>query len=334
MESKDLRSLIELCSVPGVSGREEMVRSKIIQMLGESGVQVDRIGNLIYKKEGSSKNKNVILMAHMDEIGFYISSIREDGKLEVKNVGGIIEEVIQGTFVDVITENGVVEGVIGTVPPHLKSDGIVFEKVIDVGAHSKQEVEHLGISIMDYAVFKKQYAILNNEFLSMRSLDDRFGCYTLIEVAKNSNVISNCFFTWTVQEEVGLRGAKALVNYFTAFENTKFDLAIAVDSFACCSKLNRHINLGNGPVIRAFDNSSISDRSLVKFLIKLAQQEGIPIQLGSTGGGNDASVFAEHGVPMIALSVPIRYLHSQVEMLNVNDLKNLIKLLRVFLERF
>lgn len=347
MDTNVMNELIELCSVPGVSGREEKVREKIIYMLEKNNfgekqknlpaLSVDKIGNLIGKvpsRNNPESSKNVIVMAHMDEIGFYITSLRDDGKLEVRNVGGIIEDAIQGSFVEVVTGNGIVDGVIGTVPPHLKSDGVVFEKVVDVGARSKQELIDVGVSVMDYVVFKKHFSILNKEFLALRSLDDRFGCYTLIESCKDISPNSNLVFSWTVQEEVGLRGAKALLNHFATFERVDFDLAIAVDSFACCSKQNKHIELGKGPVIRAYDNSSISAPDVVKFILKLAEREGIPVQLGTTGGGNDASVFVEYGVPMVALSVPIRYLHSQVEMLNIKDLLNLIKLLRLFLESF
>ncbi|MCX7653889.1 MAG: M42 family metallopeptidase [Fervidobacterium sp.] len=335
-KSKDaiIQELISLCKVPGVSGREELVREKIISLIGDKNYEIDNIGNLIARKQSGIKSKNVILLAHMDEIGFYITGLRDDGKLEIRNVGGIIEDSIQGSFVQVITQSGVIDGVIGTVPPHLKADGVTFDKCIDVGAKSKDELLSMGISIMDYAVFRKEYAILNNDFLSARSLDDRFGCYTLIEVMKSDKLRANCTFAWTVQEEVGLKGAKALINRLSTFENSIYDLAIAVDSFACCSKQNKHIELGKGPVIRAYDNSSISDIGIVKLLIKIADENGIPIQIGTTGGGNDASVFTDYGVPMVALSVPIRYLHSQVEMLNIKDVLNLIKLIILFLSKF
>jgi len=326
----DHSELIELCEVPGISGREERVREKISVMLGveKSELRTDKIGNLIFEKKGLSNEKAILLMAHMDEIGFYVSSLRADGKLEVRNVGGIIEETLPGSFVQVFTKTGVIDGVIGAVPPHLKADGVSFEKVVDVGAKNRDEILELGIDVMDYVVFRKTYALLNNDYLAMRSLDDRFGCFTLIEVSRNLNPRSKVIFAWTVQEEVGLRGAKALANQYIP------DLAIAIDSFACCSKQNAHIELGKGPVVRAFDNSSISSYEITKFIVSLAHKEGIPIQIGVTGGGNDASVFVEKGVPMVALSVPVRYLHSQVEMINLNDLENLIKLLTKFLEVF
>ncbi|MFN3692169.1 MAG: M42 family metallopeptidase [Fervidobacterium sp.] len=342
--SKIISDLVELCSVPGVSGREEKVREKIISMI-TTKYRVDNIGNLIVEQERNVKNKkilkneinerNVILLAHMDEIGFYITSLRGDGKLEIRNVGGIVEETVQGSFVKVVTKQGVLDGVIGTVPPHLRNDGVTFDKCIDVGARNKEELVTLGISIMDYAVFWKDHAILNNDILSMRSLDDRFGCYVLVELSKLSKMSEyfwNPTFVWTVQEEVGLRGAKAIVDSFSKRKDRSYDLAIAIDSFACCSKQNQHICLGNGPVIRSFDNSSISNYTVVNAFLDIAEKNNIPVQLGTTGGGNDASVFVEYGIPMVALSVPVRYLHSQVEMVHINDVKNLIRLLDAFLK--
>lgn len=342
--SKIISDLVELCLIPGVSGREEKVREKIISMI-KTKYKVDKIGNLIVEQERSVKNEmnqkneickpNVILLAHMDEIGFYITNLRNDGKLEIRNVGGIIEETIQGSFVKVVTKQGILDGIIGTVPPHLKNDGVIFDKCIDVGANSREELVSLGISIMDYAVFRKEYAVLNNDILSMRSLDDRFGCYVLVELSKLSKVSEyfwNPTFVWTVQEEVGLRGAKSIANSFLKCKDKSYDLAIAIDSFACCSKQNQHVGLGKGPVIRAFDNSSISNYKIVNAFLDIAEKNDIPVQLGTTGGGNDASVFLEYGIPMVALSVPVRYLHSQVEMVHIKDVKNLIRLLDAFLK--
>ncbi|MFN6991229.1 MAG: M28 family peptidase, partial [Fervidobacterium sp.] len=141
----------------------------------------------------------------------------------------------------------------------------------------------------------------------------------------------NPTFVWTVQEEVGLRGAKAIANSFLKRKDKSYDLVIAIDSFACCSKQNQHIGLGKGPVIRAFDNSSISNYKVVNTFLDIAKRNEIPVQLGTTGGGNDASVFVEYGISIIALSVPVVYLHSQVEMVHINDVKNLIRLLDAFL---
>lgn len=328
-----LNELIELCSVPGVSGREELVREKIASFIPET-YRTDKIGNLIYEKsgkcgeQGRESDNSILLMAHMDEIGFYVTDIREDGKLTIRNVGGIIEETLPGTFVEVVSQNGIVNGVIGAVPPHLKSDGEVFDKCVDVGAKSRSEVYDMGIRELDYVVFKKVGAVLNIDNFAMRSLDDRFGCYTLLKVANSVRNQSDCIFAWTVQEEVGLRGAKALTQSYRP------RLAIAVDSFACCSKQNKHVELGKGPVIRAVDNSSISDISIVRQIVDLAKERNITVQIGATGGGNDASIFLELGVPMVALSVAVRYLHSQVEMISLSDLDNLIKLLSAILEVF
>lgn len=323
-----MEELFDLCLVPGVSGREEAVREKIACLLGGydgKALTVDRVGNLTLGIKGQH-DAMILVLAHMDEIGFYVTTIRDDGKLVVRNVGGVIDDTLPGSYVEVVTKNGSVDGVFGAVPPHLRDDGVQFERVVDVGALSKDEVSSLGIEIMDFVVFKKFPTVLNGKMLSVRSLDDRFGCYALVKASEGLSPRCSVTFAWTVQEEVGLRGAKALSHSLSP------SLAIAIDSFACCGRQNKHIRPGAGPVIRAFDNSSISDSRIVKRVCSIAESAGIPLQIGATGGGNDASVFFDKGVPVLALSVPVLYLHSQVEMIHIDDLRNLISLLRAVFE--
>ncbi|MDK2885885.1 MAG: hypothetical protein PWP54_443 [Thermosipho sp. (in: thermotogales)] len=320
----NLERLKELCLIPGISSREEKVRQSIINYLNPEEFFVDKIGNLVIKRE--NHNKKILLMAHMDEIGFLITSIKENGELILRKVGGITDDIVQSRFIEIITENGKINGVIGSVPPHLKNDNINFELVADVGFNNKNQVLELGIKIMDYAVFKKDFYNIGN-YISCRSLDDRFGCYVLEEVFKNSDPKNEALFAWTVQEEIGLKGAKALSN-----EISNLDLVIAIDSFACCSKQNQHIQLGRGPIIRFFDNSGISSYEYSNKIINIAKKYKIPLQVGSTGGGTDGSIFVDKGVPFVALSVGVKYLHSTVEMIHKDDLKNLINLLKAILE--
>lgn len=319
-----LERLKNLCLIPGISSREEKIRKDIINSLNPKEFFVDKIGNLIIKK--GDQNKKLLLMAHMDEIGFLITSIRENGNLVLRKVGGIPDEILQSRFIEIITESETIDGVIGSVPPHLKRDNVNFELVADVGAETKNDVLDMGIKIMDYAVFKKNFIKIGN-YISCRALDDRFGCFVLEEVYKNSSPKNEIVFAWTVQEEIGLNGAKAL-----STEIFELDLAIAIDSFACCSKQNQHIKPGNGPIIRFVDNSGISSFEYSKKIIEIAKKHSIPLQVGSTGGGTDGSVFVEKGVPFVALSVAVKYLHSTVEMVHLEDLKNLIKLLNTLVE--
>ncbi|AIF69996.1 endoglucanase [Palaeococcus pacificus DY20341] len=322
-----IEELREITQIPGISGYEEKVRKKLIEWVKPfADYKVDEIGNLIVELgEGEEK---LLFMAHIDEIGLLITGITKDGKLKFRKIGGIDDRLLLGRHVDVITEGGKLDGVIGVTPVHLnlqrKFETIPWHALeIDIGAESKEEALELGVKPLDYAVFKKHFGVLNNKFVSTRSLDDRFGAVALFEAIKDlvdHDLSGKVIFAFTVQEEIGLKGAKFLASRY----NPKY--AVAVDSFACCSFLTGDVKLGGGAVIRAVDNSAIYTRALARQVWDIAEKNEIPIQIGVTGGGTDASVF-QHKSEVLALSVPIRYLHSEAEMLHLTDLEALIKLI-------
>jgi len=319
--------LKEMTGIPGISGYEEKVREKIAEWLGPyADCTVDTIGNLVVELgEGEPKG---VFMAHMDEIGLLITGIRPDGKLTFRKVGGIDDRLLYGRHLDVVTENGTLDGVIGVLPVHLnlerKFDTVPWSRLaIDIGAESKGEAEKLGVKVLDYAVFKKHFAVLNNRYVSTRSLDDRFGVVALVEAIKDlvdHDLDGRWIFAFTVQEEVGLKGAKFLAERYSP------KYAFAVDSFACCAELTGDVRLGGGALIRAVDNSAIYTRKLARRVAEIASRNEIPLQIGVTGGGTDASVF-QHKSEVLALSVPMKYLHSEVETLHLGDLEALIKLI-------
>ncbi|KPU63742.1 endoglucanase [Thermococcus sp. EP1] len=319
--------LREITQIPGISGYEDGVRTKLIEWIEPyANYKVDTIGNLIVELgEGEEK---AIFMAHMDEIGLLITSITKNGKLKFRKIGGIDDRLLLGRHVELITEKGKLDGVIGVTPVHLNLER-KFETLpwhaleIDIGAESKEEAERMGVKVLDFAVFKKHFSVLNKKYVVTRSLDDRFGVIALVEAIKNlvdHDLDGKYIFAFTVQEEIGLKGAKFLANTYSP------KYAIAVDSFACCSFLTGDVKLGKGAVIRAVDNSAVYTPSLARKALEIAQRNNIPIQIGVTGGGTDASVF-ETKSQTLALSVPIRYLHSETEMLHIRDLEALIKLI-------
>jgi len=322
-----VEELREITQIPGISGYEEKVREKIGEWLEPyADYTVDTIGNLIVELgEGELKG---IFMAHMDEIGLLITGIRPDGKLTFRKIGGIDDRLLYGRHFDVITENGKLDGVIGALPVHLnlkrKFDTVPWSRlVIDIGAESREEAEALGVKVLDYAVFKKHFAVLNDRYVSTRSLDDRFGVVALVEAIKDlvdHDLDGRWIFAFTVQEEIGLKGAKFLAEHYAP------KYAFAIDSFACCGDLTGDVKLGGGAVIRAVDNSAIYTRELAKKVAGIASRNEVPLQIGVTGGGTDASAF-QHKSEVLALSVPIRYLHSEVETLHLADLEALIKLI-------
>ncbi|WP_171816309.1 M42 family metallopeptidase [Thermotoga profunda] len=328
-ENDFLKELIEFCSARGISGREEKIRELVISHLPENiNYTVDNIGNLIV--EIGHGEENIALMAHMDEIGLMITGITSDGLLMFRKIGGFDDRLLLGAHLDVVTERGVIDGVIGVTPPHLGMNQSTDNLRIDIGAHSKQEAEELGVKVMDFAVFKKHMSILNNKYLSMRSLDDRFGCVALLRVLNNvvkEDLKKRVFFVWTVQEEIGLKGAKAFVS------KHDIDLCYAIDSFACCSSLTGDVACGRGPVLRMVDNSAIASYDMMKKILGVAREYGIPVQVGITGGGTDGSVAIENNAKMVPIALAVKYLHSQAEYISLNDFEKLVELLTVLVKQ-
>jgi len=321
-----LDRLTEVVFVPGMTGREEMIRAKIIEMLPE-GVEpfVDDLGNVVL--EVGNGDSSIAFAAHMDEIGLLVTGVNSDGSLSFKKVGGIADELLVGRHLDVITSSGEsIDGVIGMTPPHLreKTDLSWQNQVIDVGTSSKEETASLGIEVLDYAVFRKQISILNDKYVAVRSLDDRSGCLALLDLLDmlmESDLDRRIVFAWTVQEEIGLIGARALS------ERLKPNLFFPVDSFACCSRLTGDVKPGNGPVLRMSDTSSLGDYGLGKRLMEFSRERDIPLQMGVTGGGTDGIPFQQKGKKMVPLAMAVKYLHSETEYISMEDYDNLVRLM-------
>lgn len=329
----DLDRLTEVVFVPGVSGREEMIRAKIIEMLPE-GVEasVDAIGNVTVEV-GQGKD-SVAFAAHMDELGLLITGINNNGTLNFKKIGGIPDELLTGRHLDLITSSGEsIDCVIGSVPPHLreKNDSSWQNLVIDIGANTREEVEEMGVEVLDYAVFRKQLSVLKETYVSVRSLDDRFGCLALLDLLQaliKVDLTKKITLSWTVQEEIGLIGARALS------ERLRPTLFFPVDSFACCSKLTGDVRPGNGPVLRMADSSSLGDYELGKRLAEFSKTKSIPLQIGVTGGGTDGIPFQQRGIKMVPLALAVKYLHSETEYVSMEDYDNLLRLMYLLSTEF
>lgn len=333
----DTDLLHRLVMEPGVSGYEERVRRLIMsEVEGLGKLSVDDAGNLFLDLGGDGDT--VLLAAHMDELGLVVTNIFDDGLLSFRKLGGIDDRALPNQHVLVLGSKGPVEGVIGLEPPHLQ-----FEKEaktipwhqlrIDVGASSREEVEELGIRVLDPVVPKKHWSILNHgRFLASRGFDDRAGVYVLVELARliardEVKPRHHVILAWTVQEELGLRGAFAIA------ARLKPRYFIAVDTMACCRpEITGPTRLGAGPVIRALDNAYVANWGLVKRLREVAEKNNIPYQVASGGGGTDAAAFQRAGVASIALVMPVKYAHTMTELIARSDIENAVKLLAAVLE--
>lgn len=329
-----------LCSLDGISGREDSVRKYIIsQIEGIAEYSVDPLGNLIVFKKGKKTAKNkVMLDAHMDEVGFVVTYIGENGLLKFAKVGGINNKVIVGKNVHVGESK--IPGVTGIVPIHLvgadkrreiPDEGELY---IDIGASSKEEAEKY-VSPGDEVCFESDYVEMGENFIKAKALDDRAGCAILLEIVK-SEIEYDLWFSFSVQEEVGLRGAGA------AAYNIKPDYALVAETTTAAdlpsvSEDKKVCLLGEGATVSFMDNSTVYNHQLFKRAFEIAKEKGIKAQVKTAvAGGNNAGAIHKTagGIKTLTVSVPCRYLHSPSCVINYNDAVESMRLLKALAEDF
>ena len=323
--------LIEkLCNARGVSGDEGEIRRIIkseIEPYADS-ITTDMLGNLIAFKRGKDSPKKVMICAHMDEVGFIISEITDKGYLKFKTVGGIDTRVILGKRV--AFSNGT-KGIIGVKAVHLLSptelDMVpkVKELYIDIGAASKEEAQKY-VSLGDCAVFDTKYEKIGGTKIKAKAIDDRAGCAVLAEVFK-LDCPYDLYACFTIQEEVGLRGSTVCA------ERIKPDVCLVLESTTCSdvykTKPGQEVTVCGGGIAFSFmDGRTITDKSHLEALIKMAQKNNISYQLKkTTAGGNDAGSIhlSAGGVICASVSVPCRYLHSPVCVADMTDIEGMYR---------
>ncbi|MBF0407526.1 MAG: M20/M25/M40 family metallo-hydrolase [Candidatus Riflebacteria bacterium] len=331
-----LKLLKELSELNGAPGFESEVASKIEQLIGKLGtVKRDRNGGIMVEKEGSKKGPRILLAAHMDEVALMVKGITEGGLVKFVPLGGWWAHVLPSHRVNILTAKGVVPGVIGAMPPHHLSaadkEKIMATKsmVIDVGATDKATVLEMGIEpglpIIPAVEFTRMAA---PDAVSGKAFDDRVGVAMMIEIMRRLNNHPNTLIAaGTVQEEVGTRGAKTMVNL------AKPDIAIILegpptDDLPGCAEFVQGA-MGKGPQIRAFDPTMITRPALFNLFKNTAVSKKIPHQIAvRDSGGTDAAVTHLHadGVPSIVIGVPVRYAHSHVGILSLKDFEASIEL--------
>ena len=328
----DMKLLERLCKFDGISGDEGEVRELIIEEIKPytDSITVDNLGNLIVHKKGKNSAKSkLMLSAHMDEVGLMVTDITSDGYLKFDEVGGIDRRVLLGKSVTVGKNK--INGVIGVKPIHLckgEETGRIpelHEMYIDIGADSKEDALKY-IKYGDSINFVSDFNATSDAITS-KALDDRFGCLVLIELIR-SELEYDMDFTFVVQEEVGLRGAK--VAAFTV--DPEFALVIETTTAADVPEIdaNKQVcNLSDGVVISVMDRRTIYDKEMVALAFDCAEKSDIKAQYKrAVAGGNDAGVIhsSKSGVRTLAVSLPCRYLHSPNCVVNKQDCENMIEL--------
>ncbi|HHT36840.1 MAG TPA: M42 family metallopeptidase [Firmicutes bacterium] len=317
-----MKSLIkELVESYGPTGFESEVTDKIKEIVKDyvDECYVDTLGNLIARKKGSGKK--VMFSAHADEIGVIVTYIDENGFLRFSNVGGLNPLTLLGNRVRFA--NGVV-GVVGREKGDLK-DLAIDKMYIDIGAESEKEAREK-VSIGDFAVFHREFADLGNRIIA-KALDDRVGCAVLIEAIRRLEKSEHdLYFVFSVQEEVGLRGAR------TAAYGIDPDLGVALDVTRTGDTPEAHrmdVSLGAGTAIKVKDSSVIAHPKVKDLMVRLAKDNNIKYQLEVLeAGGTDAGAIhlTKDGVPSGTISIPCRYVHTVSEMVDMRDVENSVEL--------
>ncbi len=335
-----IKYLKKYCDILGPSGMEDAVREAIIEDIKDSGAEyeTDPMGNLIVFKKGKNRrSKKVLFSAHTDEVGFMVKYIDEEGYLWFDAIGGVDRRVVSGKRL-VFCESGI-NGVVASKAVHMQTPEErgkcepISEMHIDIGVDNREMAKKY-ISVGDCCTFEPNYEEFGNGLVRSKALDDRFGCAALVAMI-NSELEYDTYFAFNTCEEVGCDGAKEVANRLRpdiviALEATTAGDILGVPKSKCaCS-------IGNGAVLSIMDRSTIYDKDLVLLAAEVADEKNIKWQYKNVvAGGNEAGVYqrAASGARVLAISAPARYIHSQSNVLSLNDMQAVADLAAALNER-
>ncbi|HEX4964590.1 MAG TPA: M20/M25/M40 family metallo-hydrolase [Thermoanaerobaculia bacterium] len=323
--------LRELIARYGVSGAEGPVREEIVRHLPAwAKPEVDAKGNVILSL--GNGGKPVLFVAHQDEVGWRVEEVLPDGRLRLQKRGGLLSSVWEGQAAFVHGDRGPVPAVFEPREDWRSAERYAppGDLTVYLGVASAQEAEALGIHVGSTVTMPKRMFRLGRHRVLARSFDDRVGSTALLLALRRidpAKLKRHVIFAWSVEEEVGLDGAKILAERFKDLAEVH-----AVDTFVSAdspveSRRFADARLGAGPVLRAMDNGYLAPRELIDRFLKLASQHQIPVQVGFTGGATDGMAFLADGPAMLPFSWPGRYSHSPVEVADLRDLESLVDLI-------
>lgn len=334
-----INKLKTLCLLNGISGNEDEVRDYIISQIKDNcEYSIDNLGNIIaFKKGKKTPKRKVLVSAHMDEVGMIVTYIRDDGLLKVSAVGGVDPRVVFGRQMLVGKDRLV--GVIGSKAIHNltkeeRGNAVDADKLyIDIGAENKEQAQKY-VSLGDSVSFKSDFMEFGDGFIKAKAIDDRAGCAVMIDLI-NSELLYDTYFSFVVQEEIGLRGAR--VAAFTV----EPDIAIVLEATTAAdipsaSAEKQVCHLGKGAVVSFMDRSTIYNKNLYKLAFETAKENDIPCQTKTMiAGGNDSGAIhlSKGGVKTVSISVPCRYLHSPSCVIKYDDFISVKKLTGKLLEK-
>lgn len=348
LEQKEEQLLIELTDARGVSGNEGEVR-EIFKKYAEpfaDKILYDGLGSIIAKRVGEKEGPKIFFSGHLDEVGFMVTQVTEKGFIKFQTLGGWWGQVLLAQQVQIKTSTGkIIHGVIGSKPPHVLSAKArqqpydIAEMFIDIGASSEAEVSEWGIKPGDMVTPYIEYKRMNGtKFMLAKAWDNRIGTAVSLKVLENLAEVGhpNILFAGSdVQEEVGLRGAQTSTHLVDPDIAFALDTGTAGDTPEMTTK-EADSELGKGPQILIFDASMIPHKKLRDFVVEVAEENNIPFQYTViTGGGTDAGKMhvTRNGIPSLAITVPVRYLHSHTSIIHEDDYLNTVKLVTEVVKR-
>ncbi|MDQ0174510.1 M42 family metallopeptidase [Bacillus chungangensis] len=339
-----LKDLTGARGIPGNEKEPRAVMKKYIEPFADE-METDGLGSLIAKKVGDPNGPKVMVAGHLDEVGFMVTQIDEKGFLRFQTVGGWWSQVMLAQRVTIVTAKGDITGVIGSKPPHILSPEArkkpveIKDMFIDIGASNDEEATAWGVRPGDMIVPYFEFTVMNNEKMLMaKAWDNRIGCAIAIDVlkglkgSKHPNIV---YGVGTVQEEIGLRGAKTAAVKVNPDIGFAVDVGIAGDTPGVTEK-EAMGKMGAGPQIIIYDASMVSHKGLRDFVINIADELKIPYQYEAIpGGGTDAGAIhlTANGVPALAIGLATRYIHTHAAILHRDDYEHTVKLLIEVIKR-
>ncbi|AIY05016.1 peptidase, m42 family protein [Planococcus sp. PAMC 21323] len=330
MNSETREMFKTLTELPGAPGNEHAVRKFMRQELEKYSDRLiqDNLGSVFGVKDGQEDGPRIMVAGHMDEVGFMVTQITDNGMLRFQPLGGWWNQVMLATRVDVITSEKTIPGVIGSIPPHLLSEELrskpmeIKNMLIDIGADNKDDALALGIrpgqQIIPFSPFTP---MANDKKIMAKAWDNRYGCGLAIELLKelkDEKLPNQLFSGATVMEEVGLRGAQ------TAATMIQPDLFFALDASPAndaTGDKNEFGQLGNGTLLRILDRSMVTHRGMREFILDTAETHHIPYQYFVSQGGTDAGRVhtANEGIPSSVIGICSRYIHTSASIIHTDD---------------
>jgi putative aminopeptidase FrvX len=330
MNQETLELFKTLTELPGAPGNEHAVRKFMRSELSKYSDDIvqDRLGSIFGVKHGQSEGPKIMVAGHMDEVGFMVTGVTKNGMIRFQTLGGWWSQVLLAQRVEIITDQGPIPGVIGSIPPHLLSEDQrnkpmqIKNMLVDIGADSEVDAAELGIKpgqqILPVCPFTP---MANPKKIMAKAWDNRYGCGLSIELLKelkNETLPNTLYSGATVQEEVGLRGAQTAANMIQP------DLFFALDASPAndmSGAKNEFGQLGKGALLRILDRTMVTHRGMREFVLDMAESNNIPYQYFVSQGGTDAGRVhtSNDGVPSAVIGICSRYIHTAASIVHIDD---------------